>query len=70
MTSPEPMTRKELLELAALDVLGLLDEYEAAYYTRSFHHAPATVQDEIKRIQAEVASDESLLPGEEPESTV
>ncbi len=47
MTSPEPMTRKELLELAALDVLGLLDEYEAAYYTRSFHHAPASVQDEI-----------------------
>ncbi len=70
MTSLEPMTRKELLELAALDVLGLLDEYEAAYYTRSFHHAPASVQDEIKRIQAEVASDESLLPGEEPDPSL
>ncbi len=57
MTSPEPMTRQELLELAALDALGLLDRYEAALYTRSFHHASAPVQDEIVRLQAEIASD-------------
>ena len=67
MTSSESMTQRELLELAALDALGLLDEFEAAYYTRSFHDAPATVQDEIKRIQAELAADHRLLPGEEPE---
>ncbi len=56
MTSPAPMSREELLELAALDALGLLDEYEAALYTRSFHHAPAAVQDEIKDLQATFAT--------------
>ena len=70
MTGPESMarklTRKELLELAGLDALGLLDEYEAAAYTRSFEDVPATVQDEIKRLQADVANDESLLPNDEP----
>ena len=69
MTSSEPMTQRELLELAALDALGLLDEFEAAYYTRSFHDAPATVQDEIKRLQAELATDQRLLPGDEPDPT-
>ena len=67
MTSSEPMTQRELLELAALDALGLLDEFEAAYYTRSYHDAPATIQDEIKRIQAELAADPRLLPGDEPD---
>ncbi len=70
MTSPEPMTRQELLEMAALDGLGLLDSYEAALYTRSFHHAPAAVQDEILRLQAEIASDETLLPDVEPEESL
>lgn len=71
MTADEPMTtkmtRKELLELAALDALGLLDDYEAVAYTRSFEDAPATVQDEIRRLQSELASDESLLPADEPD---
>ena len=70
MTSPEPMTRQELLELAALDGLGLLDSYEAALFTRSFHHSPAAVQDEILRLQAEIASDETLLPDVEPEESL
>ncbi len=70
MTSPEPMTRQELLELAALDALGLLDRYEAALYTRSFHHASAPLQDEIVRLQAEIVSDESLLPLDEPDGSL
>lgn len=61
MTSAQPMTREELLEYAALDAFGLLDEYDAALYTRWFHHAPATVQDEIKRLQAELVTDPSLM---------
>jgi hypothetical protein len=60
------MTRDELIELAALDVYGLLDEYETALYTRSFHNASAAVQDEILRRQAEIAADPSLLGEEEP----
>jgi hypothetical protein len=60
------MTREELLELAALDAFGMLDDYEAALFTRSFHHAPAPVQDEIKEIQASFAGDPALLPDVEP----
>lgn len=66
MTAPEPMTRTELMELAALDALGLLDEYEAALYTRSFHDAPAAVQDEIRELQAEIAAQLGELCDEEP----
>lgn len=66
MTSPSPMSREELLELAALDALSLLDEYEAALFTRSFHHAPTAVQEEIKELQAAFATDDSLLPDVEP----
>lgn len=67
MTRPTPMTREELLELAALDAFGLLDEYEAALYTRSFHHAPVAVQSEIKELQSAFASEVSLLPDVEPD---
>ncbi len=66
MTSPNPLTRKDLLELAALDALGLLDEFDSAHYTRSFHDAPTAVQDEIKQRQAELAADRTLLPEEGP----
>lgn len=67
MTSPEPHTRQELVELAALDAFGLLDDYEAAHYTRSLLDAPATVQDDIRRLQAEIAGDPSLMDTEEPD---
>ena len=60
MTTPE-MPREELLELASLDALGLLDEFDSAHFTRSFHAAPASVQDEIRRLQASIATDAALL---------
>ena len=66
----ELMTREQLLELAALDALGLLDEYEAALYNRSFHDAPAAVQEEIQRLQALVANDETLRVDEEPDPSL
>jgi hypothetical protein len=56
------MSREQLVELAALDVFGLLDEYESALYTRSFHHAAAAVQDEILELQADIARDPVLAP--------
>ena len=61
-----PMTRDELLELAALDAMGLLDEYETALYNRSFHLAPPAVQDEVKDVQAAVATNPPLLPDVTP----
>jgi len=60
------MTREQLIEYAALDAFGLLDEYESALYTRSFHHAAAGVQDEILELQAELVSDEALLADDAP----
>jgi hypothetical protein len=68
MTSPNPMSRDELLEWAPLDAFGLLDEYEASLFERSFHHAAASVQAEIRKLQADLAEDASLLSGEEPRS--
>jgi RNA polymerase sigma-70 factor (ECF subfamily) len=66
MTSSEPMSREELLAMAALDAYGLLDHYEAELYTRSFHHASAGVQDEVRSLQAEISGDASTLPEEMP----
>lgn len=70
MTVPNPMTREELLEAAGPDAFGMLDEYETALFTRSLHHAPASVQNEILQLQAELVSDESLLPGELPDPSL
>lgn len=70
MTASNYMERDELLKMAALDVFGLLDEYEAERYNRSFHNAPAGVQDEIVALQAELASDTSLLPDEYPDPSL
>lgn len=70
MTTPAPMTREELLELAVLDAYGLLEEYEAALFTRSFHHAPAAVQAEIRDLQAAFAADPALLPPVEPDPSL
>jgi hypothetical protein len=61
------MTREELIESAALDAFGLLEEYETALFTRSFHHAPAATQNEIISMQSDLVSDERLLPGVNPD---
>ena len=62
MTVPTATVREDLLELAALDVIGQLDEYEQSLFTRSLHDAPESVQREIIDFQAALASDETLLP--------
>ena len=66
MNSPELLRREELIEQASLDALGLLDAFEAAHYAKSFHAAPASVQEEIRQLQAEIATDATLLSDEEP----
>ncbi len=66
MTTPEPMRRDELLEMASLDALGMLEADEAAYFSRSFLDAPRMVQDEIRALQASIASDLQLVSDEEP----
>lgn len=64
------LNREELLRLAALDALGLLDQFEAEQYTRSFHHATAAVQDEILILQASIVSDESFLSSDQPDPSL
>ena len=66
MTTPEPMRRDELLEMASLDALGMLEADEAAYFSRSFLEAPRMVQEEIRALQASIASDLQLVSDEEP----
>jgi hypothetical protein len=70
MTNSDPMSREELIELAPLDAFGLLEDYEAALFNRSFHHAPASVQAEIRALQAQLAEEASLLSSEEPRQTL
>ena len=41
MSLPESMSREEMLELAQLDALGLLDEFESQAFNRYFHRATA-----------------------------
>lgn len=66
MTTPDWLRREELIEQASLDALGLLDEFEAAHYARSFHAAPASVQEEIRQLQAAIVADGATLSDEEP----
>lgn len=57
---------QDLRSQAILDALGMLDEAESAQFDRAFRDAVPSVQDEIRRVQAEVAADPSLLSREEP----
>lgn len=56
------MKTQELLELAALDALGLLDEAERDAFDRAFRAAPPALQAQIRREQTRIAGDDSLLP--------
>lgn len=61
MTSSRTMTREELLEQAALDAFGLLDEFDTAEFNRQFEDAQPTVQEEIRRLQADLVTDPALI---------
>jgi hypothetical protein len=56
------MKTQELLELAALDALGLLDEAEREAFDIAFRAAPPALQAQIRREQTRIAGDDSLLP--------
>ncbi len=61
----EPMSTHSLLELAALDALGLLDDDERESFDRAFKAAPPALQAQVRREQTRIAKDESLLPAVE-----
>jgi hypothetical protein len=60
------LRREELIEQAALEALGLLDERETEVFERAFEDAPENIQEQIRRIQAETVTDVAMLSGEEP----
>lgn len=56
----------ELLEMASLDVLGLLDADEREAFERAFRAAPPEVQSQIRREQLRAAGFDAVLPSVEP----
>jgi anti-sigma-K factor RskA len=59
------MTTRELLEMATLDALGLLEPSERDSFERAFKSAPVSVRRQVVREQRRLAADESLLPAVE-----
>lgn len=60
------MSTRELLELASLDALGLLDEDERQSFDTAFRAAPPEVQARLRREQARFANADHLLPRVDP----
>lgn len=56
----------DLLEMAVLDTLGLLDEQEQAAFEMAFRSAPPAVQAQVRREQTRFAKIDHLLPQVEP----
>lgn len=64
------MTTKELLEMASLDALGLLDEQERDEFERAFRSASPDVKDQLRREQSRFADLDRWLPAVEPPHTL
>jgi hypothetical protein len=60
------MTTRELLELASLDAMGLLDEHERLAFERAFRAAAPAVRRQVRREQERLTGDVSTLPEVEP----
>lgn len=60
------MTTHELLEMASMDALGLLDADEREAFERAFRTAPPAVQAQIRREQLRASAGDELLPAVEP----
>jgi anti-sigma-K factor RskA len=66
-SAQEPASTRELLELASLDALGLLDGDEREAFERAFEAAPRAVREQIRREQGRIAAaDDALLPEVDP----
>ncbi|MEC9373037.1 MAG: hypothetical protein VYC34_04300 [Planctomycetota bacterium] len=61
---------KELLELASLDALGLLDRDERESFEAAFRTAPPSLQAQVRREQGRIASADEWLPDVAPPSSL
>ncbi len=64
------MNTRELIELAQLDALCLLDESEREAFERAFAAAPPAVRRQVRQEQARLAQVDMLLPLDEPPATL
>jgi len=62
----DTMPPSELAELAVLDAFGLLEPPDQFRFEQAFLATTPDVQAEIRRIQADIATDEALLPMVDP----
>lgn len=60
------MTNRELLELASLDAMGLLDDQERRAFEEAFRQASPAMQAQVRREQERLADLEADLPAVEP----
>lgn len=60
------MSTRDLIELAALDALGMLESEDQAEFERAFRDAPASVRAQIRAEQARVADLADVLPDVAP----
>jgi hypothetical protein len=65
-TSTQNLATHELLELASLDAMGLLDPEERDGFERAFRAAAPAVQAQLRREQLRFSSMEQTLPQIEP----
>jgi hypothetical protein len=65
-TAHIPMPSHELAELAVLDAYGVLPAADLLRFEQAFLATAPEVQAELRRIQADIATDERLLPTCEP----
>ncbi len=63
-----PVDRDELLELAQLELLGVLDDTDALRLESLRRQASPSLRAEVIDLQAAIAADDSLLPSVEPDS--
>ena len=70
MTSSVETSREELLELAPLEALGLLDEVDERRFDISFNEAAPNVQDEVRDLQAAVAAEFGSAGSESPDRSL
>lgn len=68
MSAPKYESPRELLELASLDALGLLDREEREAFEEAFRDAPPALRAQIRREQGRIADARDTLPDVEPPS--
>ncbi|MFT3684189.1 MAG: hypothetical protein QM783_04545 [Phycisphaerales bacterium] len=63
-------TNRDLIELAQLDALGLLDESERQAFEKAFRSAPASIQMLVREGQARAADLDAWLPEAQPPASL